>query len=1023
MIKTRNYYYEFKIIILILLFFSLLFFMRFSWVNFLSFSNEVEIQRGVMDFGQIENSKSFKTFLDGEWEFFPNTILTTRENKNSTSLIYSNLPESWDTYIKRKPGTTAHGSYYLKIINAPDSERLYGLTIPASLSPYTLSVNDKRIGKYGSEPLNLRTPVLDPRPVTYYFPLQPGDNEIIISGFHRNEHTPGGLTKSLIFGDLQSIENLKWFSAITQIIVCAVFLFYLLYTILLFIVGIRGNSLLYFALLVFSTFITIMVSSNKLLLWYVQLDWIVSTKLFFFSFIMTMLWFILFLNELIKNYVNTKLLNILATFCFVYLLFITAAPIRYIFSTQIIFYALFTISPIILAITTYKVAVRRQKGAIMLLLTATAMINNSVFIIANRFLSTPYSHYPFDLLIAITALSAFWFMRYFHVSVQSKQLFAKLQQEMYRKDDFLANTSHELHTPLQHMLSIAQSLLAKKEQPDLRLLVTIGHHMSFMLDGLLDLIHLKERTIELQIKPINVQHIAASVSDMFQLTIKGKPIELIVDLAPDLPPVLADENRLIQVFINLIHNAIKFTDKGSITIHAKVIGNQLYISIKDTGIGIEKSKQAVIFEPYEQADDTIKSSRHIGLGLGLSICKEIIELHDGSISVASAIGEGSTFTFLLPIANGLTVGHSEDTTESSSILSKYIFLQNDLSNMEQELAVTINKNTASTSLAHILIVDADTLSLQVLLKVLSSESYKIDTALNGAEALEKIRENNFDLIISDIMLPHMSGYDLAKQIREQYSISELPILFLTARQQSEDIRLAFLNGANDYVKKPIEYVELKSRVDALIQVKQSSEERLRFEAAWLQAQIQPHFLFNTLNAIISLHGIDDEKMKELLLAFTNYLQMSFDFQNVDVVVPIDYELKLVQSYLDIEKIRFGDRIQVIWDIPENLMLNVPPLSIQTLVENAIRHGILPQRKGGTITIRIAESKETYMVLIIDNGVGFDMTRPRKQASVGLVNTEQRLKQIFGAELLVESAIGHGTTVAFTVPKSYSQKRI
>ncbi|MFJ7733515.1 histidine kinase [Lysinibacillus sp. NPDC097231] len=270
--------------------------------------------------------------------------------------------------------------------------------------------------------------------------------------------------------------------------------------------------------------------------------------------------------------------------------------------------------------------------------------------------------------------------------------------------------------------------------------------------------------------------------------------------------------------------------------------------------------------------------------------------------------------------------------------------------------------------------------------------------------------------MSDIMMPHMSGYELAKRIREQFSISELPILFLTARQQREDIQIAFLSGANDYVKKPMEYVELKSRVNALVRVKQSSEERLRIEAAWLQAQIQPHFFFNTLSSIISLHGVDDTQMEELLLAFSNYLQMSFDFQNADLVVPIDYELKLVRSYIAIEQIRFGDRVQVIWDIPENIELSIPPLSIQTLDENAVQHGILPQRGGGTVTIRIVETEQHFNITISDNGVGFDNTDPKEKTSVGLVNTEQRLNQLFGVELTIESVVGQGTTISFPIPK-------
>lgn len=354
--------------------------------------------------------------------------------------------------------------------------------------------------------------------------------------------------------------------------------------------------------------------------------------------------------------------------------------------------------------------------------------------------------------------------------------------------------------------------------------------------------------------------------------------------------------------------------------------------------------QERIFDPYEQVDSTMTSVSG-GLGLGLSICQELISLHGGTISLTSTLGEGSSFTFSLPIAKTQTVEYSDSTTEMDTTLLKFTSLLNDLSQMKESFAASTEETTLVTSQARILVVDDDAVNLQVLVNAFSTEPFEIETALSGTEALRKLQESSFDLVISDIMMPHMSGYELAKYIREKFSISELPILFLTARQQSEDIRLAFLSGANDYIRKPMEYMELKSRVQALIQMKQSSEERLRIEAAWLQAQIQPHFFFNTLNSIISLNGVDDEKMEELLLAFSDYLQMSFDFQNVDLVVPIDYELKLVRAYIAIEQIRFGDRIRVVWNIPNQMSLFVPPLSLQTLVENAIQHGILPRREG------------------------------------------------------------------------------
>lgn len=1010
--KKKNYFQFFKISIIISIFFVLLFFLRFTWLHYFSFSSEAEINNGVLDFDQIHRVQNFQMHLDGEWILYPNTLLISRDTRESNTPVYLNVPETWDSYIEPERDYAPHGSYYLKIINVPDLELVYSLTIPASLSPYTFYINNKYIGYYGKRTLNPKTPSESARPMTYHFSLQPGENELIISGFHMNEHVPGGLTSSLTFGDSYSLEKLKWYDIIVQIIVCAFIVFYFLCGILLFAIGINRSTIAYFLLSIVSVFITVILSNDKLLLWHVKIDWLSATKIWHFACVMALFWFILFFSELTRKYVKAKILNIAALCCFAYLIFIAVMPVSFIYYTKFIFYALLIGSSMMLAMFMYKIAFRKHKGYVLLLLAATAVIHHWLFLITNYLVAKPY---PFDLLIAITALLAFWFIDYFYQSSTSKQTAIQLQQEMYRKDDFLANTSQELRTPLQHMLSITQSLLAKKEQHDLRLLVTIGQHMSFMLDSLLDLIHLKEQSITLQMKPVDVKHIATSVSDILKLTINSKPIELIVDLPEDLPPVLADENRLLQVFINLLHNAIKFTDEGSITIHAQTTGSMLSLSITDTGIGIEQSKQASIFEPYEQMNNTA----HVGLGLGLSISKEIIELHGGSIRVISSIGEGATFIFSLPIARGLTIKRSESTTEQSQALSKYIFLQNDLSEIEQEIAASATEQLSVANHASILLVDADPLSLQVLLKALTTEFYKIDTATNGVDALAKIQERNFDLVISDTTLPQLSGYELAKHIRQQFSISELPILFLTTRQQSEDIRLAFLNGANDYVKKPIEYIELKSRVDALIQVKQSSEERLRFEAAWLQAQIQPHFFFNTLNAIISLYGEDNEKMEELLFAFNDYLQMSFNFENVDLLVPLDYELKLVRSYMAIEQIRFGDRIQMIWDIPNDVAFSVPPLVLQTLVENAVRHGILNRPEGGTIILRITEHSEHYLIEIIDNGIGFNTRLIDKKDSVGLFNTEQRLKQLFGVTLTIDSVVGKGTTISFPVPKKYN----
>ena len=259
-------------------------------------------------------------------------------------------------------------------------------------------------------------------------------------------------------------------------------------------------------------------------------------------------------------------------------------------------------------------------------------------------------------------------------------------------------------------------------------------------------------------------------------------------------------------------------------------------------------------------------------------------------------------------------------------------------------------------------------------------------------------------------------------------MSELPILLLTARASREDIENGFLSGANDYVTKPIDAVELRSRVNALTEVKQSSRERLRLESAWLRAQIQPHFLFNTLNAINALSEIDIKRMQKLLDAFSNVLRAKFNFHTIDDFVPIDSELSLIRSYLYIEKERFGDRLKVTWNIEEDIQLKIPALSIQPLIENAINHGIMKRRDGGEIAIRIT-TYETYVKISVeDNGVGIEDDilqhildkKPANESGVGLLNINLRLQRLYGKGLHINSTPGIGTKVTFTVPYSKNE---
>lgn len=197
-----------------------------------------------------------------------------------------------------------------------------------------------------------------------------------------------------------------------------------------------------------------------------------------------------------------------------------------------------------------------------------------------------------------------------------------------------------------------------------------------------------------------------------------------------------------------------------------------------------------------------------GIRLGLSICKQLVELHGGEISVKSSLGKGSTFTFTMPLSNS----NIQAFNLEFSTVTEYTDKQSQI--MRSEIATT---STTSTNRRRpkILAVDDDPINLKILTSVLSIKDYEMVTVTSGIDALIKLDTDQWDLIITDVMMPQMSGYELTQRIRERYTIAELPILLLTARSQPKDIYTGFVSGANDYVMKPMNVMEQRGRVRSL----------------------------------------------------------------------------------------------------------------------------------------------------------------------------------------------------------------
>jgi two-component system sensor histidine kinase ChiS len=387
---------------------------------------------------------------------------------------------------------------------------------------------------------------------------------------------------------------------------------------------------------------------------------------------------------------------------------------------------------------------------------------------------------------------------------------AELKRLDELKDEFLANTSHELRTPLNGIIGIAESLLDGAVGPlpesanaNLALIVTSGKRLSHLINDVLDFAKLKHNNLALQIKPISIREMADVVLILSQPLIGNKPIQLINLLPNDLPLVDADENRLQQILYNLIGNAIKFTEQGKIEITAVVNPQWLTITVTDTGIGIPTDKLDRIFESFEQVDGSV-ARKYGGTGLGLAITKQLVNLHGGDIEVQSTVGQGSQFSFTLPISHQQVTSPTTVTTTQSTPTA--------LTLTEQVLEITKNI-TADKEDFQILLVDDEPINLQVLVNNLALQNYALTQATSGIEALELIDKGmKPDLILLDVMMPRMTGYEVCQRLRERFLPNELPIVMLTAKNQTADVIEGFNSGANDYLSKPFSKNELLARI-------------------------------------------------------------------------------------------------------------------------------------------------------------------------------------------------------------------
>ncbi|OXS75050.1 ethylene receptor [Lysinibacillus sp. KCTC 33748] len=1026
-----------KIVLIVCVFIIFLTGSRVLWLELFNNSDQPHAVKGQMDLRNWNFNDEHAITLDGEWEFYPNNWLINEEKHlefKKVQSTYIQVPNRWNSALQEEETSPyGYGSYRLKLLVNPEEKITFSIRVPSVRSSSELYVNGRRLAKSGEIGENAENTIAKNVPYTASFESNGHKEiEIIVQASNFKDPRGGGISRSIKLGKEDILGRETQLSIAMQQLVAIVFLIHAIYSIILFFVGsMEDRRLLYFSLLSMCIMNYYLLGSDDKLLSYwflINYDW--GFKLA--HLVMVGIGFSLL--QCIKHWLPQHVRKYISWFsiiCGITSLLTILLPTRYILFNQVVYIIIIAIALVITILTVMQKSIKEIRSNIVLLLATLAFSNNLIWDGLLLIFGVKVIMYPIDLIITMTCLAILWFKGYARVYSDTKELATKLQKTDKLKDEFLANTSHELRNPLHGILNISKAVLEREERvlsdksvKDLETVLSVGSRMSLMLNDLLDVMSLKENNLKLKFRTVSIHAVVSGVLDMLYVMSDGKQIQLLNQIPEDFPKVLADENRVIQIVFNLLHNAVKYTNEGEVKISGHVRNDMAEIVISDTGIGIDEKTIERIFEPYEQGTYSKEAMIEGGFGLGLSISKRLVELHGGTLRVKSAVGKGSEFTFILPISDGTdeqtNVAPLSDVNEVSAVVTPANPFDDRIE----------NHSIMEANRPRVLVVDDDPVNLRVIETILSIEKYDLVPVTSGNKALEILMSQEWDLVISDVMMPNMSGYELVRTIRQQFSITELPVLLLTARSQPQDIKNGFLSGANDYVTKPVDALELRSRVKALTDVKQSAQQRLRMEAAWLQAQIQPHFLFNTLNAIITLSEIDIERTSKLLEALSDFLRESFKFQNIDELVPLEDEVNLVRSYLYIHKERFGERINVTWNLNVSTDVMIPSLTIQPLIENALKHGILPRESGGNIHISI-EDFDTYIeISVSDNGTGMDeatMERLLERKSetstgIGLLNTDLRLKQHYGKGLQIKSKPKHGTTISFVVLKKKEKSK-
>ncbi len=786
--------------------------------------------------------------LKGPWDFYWNRLIPPGDvSPPDTKAL---IPGFWARYEGLTPPLNRSGvaSYRLRLSGLPKG--VYRIKVDTVNTAYRLYINGQLYGGAGTVSTSLDQVKAAYKNRSYSFQSQAGQTEILFHLANRDHYLPG-FKEPILLGLESQMENYAAKALAMDLFLAGSLMIIGAYHLVFFMTRKEDKTPLFFSLFCLLIGLRTLVVGERFGLHLVDMSWEWISKSNLFILYLAIWGMAKFFKHLFPQEARRSLLGPLSKTSLLLSLVSLLVPstgLRYsVWGVEIVI-LLCLLSIILVIIRAYK-AKRPGTGLIILGFFALSVTSvNDIFyqesIISTGFLAS----YGLLAMVFTHALALGYRFADSFTQVESLSKTVNAQAEVLKdldrsKDEFLAKTAHELKTPIHGMIGLGETALKQGQftepwRGDLEVIVASGRRLEILIDNLLDFARLRFSNITINLQPVHVPPLVAQVLALMNPYAQEKRLQLRANLAPNLPAVWADEARLVQILINLVTNSIKHTSEGSVTLQVWAEappGNKVCLSVTDTGPGINPGLMPHLFEPFTSGNQFDNA----GTGLGLHIVKELLDLMQGEIQVNNQPGQGVCFTLGLPRAE---VEPSPEQESSDKVPRRM--------DSQPQLNPLPGKNRPQ-----LLLVDDEPVNLRVLTRQLEGQ-YDLLTATDGLQALELLEETNPDMLLLDLFMPHLDGFETLKKIRSDQSRRLLPVLVLTASNNPAHLERAFKLGANDYLSKPFRNDELLSRIKVHLEVSQGRV---------LKQELLQRLAQNSPQPALPYKGLDRQEEYELEL--------------------------------------------------------------------------------------------------------------------------------------------------------------